>query len=238
MVKDMDSLLKKAIETKFNCITCPPSEEVWNEVLSKVRKERKKEKTRRLKPVFAACSVIAVILVLTLNFGLPVGAIANKLIKTIESFTVNTLNVNMTSDTTNTSIYSDPRISDAQQKVHFKLSTPQYIPKGYILKNVNIQGINKNRESVVLYYEYMEDNSKNFIQIIQQSFSNQTDVNMHVYKEEDTEIKHLNVNGADSTLIIYGKTLVKLLWDNANIGFKIDGTLSEKEAVKIAESIK
>lgn len=238
MVEDMDSLLEKVIKIKFDNVSCPPSDEVWKGVLSRVRQERRKQKLRRLRTVVAACFLIVIMTVLTLNSELPVKAIANMFIKSVESFSINTLKINKTSKSDSAIISNDPRITDAQEKIHFHISLPEYIPQDYILKKVDVLSVNEKRQKVTLFYEYINGNTKNFIQIMQQSFSNQTDVSMYVNKETETKIKHININGADCTLIVFKDNLLKLMWDNSNISFKIDGTIDENEAVKIAESMK
>ena len=38
MEKDIDSLIKKALQVRYDSIVCPPKEEIWNRIISSLRK--------------------------------------------------------------------------------------------------------------------------------------------------------------------------------------------------------
>ncbi|HEY5583441.1 MAG TPA: DUF4367 domain-containing protein [Ruminiclostridium sp.] len=246
MRKDLDLLIKKAFKIRYEETEYPPSQEVWENVIKIIRKQRKRDMLRRLKPAIAACVLLAVITSTIIGFNVPVGAFADKIIKSIEEFAGNTFVIRKSVDTTaqngqkevNDSI-QDPRINDAQNKVSFKLLIPKYVSDNYELTKVDISNEVKEQEAVTFVYY----NSKNagdkskFILITQKCIPKGTKSTLNVKTEKDTQIKHLKIRGMDATLINYDNALNKILWDIDNKSYKIDGTIDEKSIIKVAESM-
>lgn len=64
-----------------------------------------------------------------------------------------------------------------------------------------------------------------------------TKITMNMKVENDTQIKHITMNGNDATLVNYDTRLNTIIWDNGHMNYKIDGTVDEKTLIKIAESL-
>lgn len=236
MDRDIDALITEALQEKFDNIACQPSEETWDMILKSVRKNRRQEIIKKLRPAFAV-GVLIFLTVLFINFQKPIMAFADKVIKSIEQISGDTLKINksvMNNDNVQKS--DDPRLDEAKKEVSFQLLLPGYIPEGYILKDVEAHNTYKERESVIFHYSNTND-VKKYIAITQQSFPPGTNVTMNIQKNEDTIIKHMDVDDIEYTLVDYGIN-VKLIWDIGNVSYKIDGNINEEDVMKIAESMK
>ena len=81
MGKDIHSLIKDIFEEEFDKIEYPPADEMWGQIRLKLKKERRKMLLMKLRPAFAACTLITVLSGLFISFQMPVMAFANKIIK-------------------------------------------------------------------------------------------------------------------------------------------------------------
>lgn len=243
---NLDALIKKAFKMRYEENIYPPSHEVWEKVIKRLRKQRRKDVLKRLRPVIAACIVLAVLSIGMFSGDAPVMAFANKVIQSIEKFAGNTFIIYKSVDKRipdnskkiNDDI-SDPRINDAQNKVSFKILLPRFLPEGYNLSKVDTSNEIKDQQSVALMYyaaKKTEDKS-DFIQIIQTSMSDGTKMSMNIKTDKDTQIKHIDIKGMDATLINYDNGLNKIIWDSGHMNYKIDGTVDEKTIIKIAKSM-
>lgn len=153
---DIDELIKTAMEARFNSIQCPPKEKVWNNIMKEVRKRRREEWLRRIRPMAAVVTVLLCLSILFINYRVPVLASGSKIIKSVIEITGNSFKIHIsnkeTIESANTSEnlvessaedidnldvidkLNDTRISEAKNKVHFKLATPGYFPGGTLLK--------------------------------------------------------------------------------------------------------
>ena len=196
------------------------------------------------RPVFAACALIAIISWTMINYPSPVLAFASKIIKSIEVITGNSFRIHtkvVSDDNRKGNDYSfgrnidDPRIGEAQKKMHFMVLIPQYVPDGFKLNNVDV--LNKDNQKEVITFLYVKSKSESF-EIMQENRPGNADDTLNIQKYDDTIIEHIKINGIQCTLVSYDKTQNKLLWSSDGIGYKIDGNISKEEIIKIAESMK
>lgn len=244
MEKDIDSMIKKALQVRYDSIVCPPKEEIWNRIIKKLRKKRRQELLKRLRPVFAACALITVISWMLIQYPSPAMALVSKIIKSIEVITGNTFKIHskvVYNDNEKGNDYSfgrnidDPRIGEAQKKMHFMVLIPQYVPDGFKLNNVDV--LNKDNQKEVISFLYVKSKGESF-EIMQENRPGDTDDTLNIQKYDDTIIEHIKINGIQCTLVSYGETQNKLLWSSNGIGYKVDGNVSKEEIIKIAESMK
>jgi len=251
MGKDFDSFFKELVQERIDEMPCPPKEEVWEQIKVGLRVERKKEKyhrlIKRLKPAVAASIIIAFLTVLYAIPQTQVMAFTNKIIKNIIVITEDTIKIYKKVDTTgkeSTPDYlfgrdiDDPRIGDAQKKIHFRLKIPEYTPKGYKLSNVDVLNKYEKKETVTFLYLNSDSDKKDYFEIIQRSFPNGSDVTFNIKKDENTKIENLTDNGIEYTLVSYENSLNGVLWDSGNIGCEISGNLTKDEIIKVAKSMK
>lgn len=247
MGKDLDSLINKAFKIRYEETNYPPSQEVWEKVIKRLRKQRRMDKLKRLKPVIAACVLVAVLSGLFTAFNEPVMALTNKFIKTIVEITDNTIRIHKKvvpiEDKDKEDYFfgrniEDPRIGEAQKKIHFKLLIPEYIPDNFKLSSVDVLNKYEKKETVtMLYINTVENGEKSSFEITQKSFPNDSEITMNIQKDENTIIEHININGIERTLISYeGRNA--LLWDEGNISREIAGIISKEDIIKVAESMK
>jgi len=250
MSKDLDSLIKELAEERICEMPHPLKEEVWEQLMVRLRKKRKEGKRintfKRLKPVIAACMVIIFLTVLYVNPKTQVAAITNKMIKRIVKITQDTVKVYKKVDSiaVEKTDYlfdrdiDDPRIGEAQKKVHFRLFIPEYIPEGFKLDSVDILNKNEKKETVTFLYINSNRDKKDCFEVTQRSYSTGTSVTMNIEKNENTKIEILTLDGVEYTLINHEKDLNGLLWDIENIGCEISGNISRENIIEIAKSMK
>ena len=54
---------------------------------------------------------------------------------------------------------------------------------------------------------------------------------------DDTNIEHLDIYGIERILLSHEEFYNILLWDKGNLSYKIDGSISKEEIIKIAKSM-
>lgn len=248
MDKDLDSLIKKAFKIRYEETNYPPSQEVWEKVIKRLRKQRKLDRLKRLKHVIAACVLVAVLSGLFIVFNGPVMAFTNKFIKTFVEITDSTIRIHkkiVSIEDKDKEDYffgrniEDPRIGEAQKEIHFKLLIPEYIPDSFKLSSVDILNKHEKKEAVTMYYtKTTENGKKDSFQITQRSFPSDSEVTMNIQKEEDTVIEHMDINGVEYTLISYNKDTNALLWDESDKSSEIVGIISKEDIIRVAKSMK
>lgn len=250
MSKDFDSFIKELVEERIYEMPRPPKEEVWGQLIAQLRQERRKERKmkilKQLRPVFTACMVIVFLIVLYISPNTHVAAFTNKIIKSIVEITQDTFKihkkVDFAADGKADYLFGrdieDPRIGEAQKKVHFRLFIPEYIPKEFKLNSVDVLNTNEKKETVTFLYIDSDSNQKDCFEIIQRSYSDGASVTMNIGKDENTKIENLDIDGVEYTLVGYEKNLNGLLWDNGNIGCEIRGNISRDDIIEIAKSMK
>jgi hypothetical protein len=248
MGKDLDLMIKKAFKIRYEETNYLPSQEVWEKVIKRLRKQRRLDILKRLKPVIAACALVVLLSGLFTVFNEPVMALTNKFIKTIVEITDNTIRIHkkvVSIEDKDKEDYffgrniEDPRIGEVQKKIHFKLLIPEYIPDSFKLSGVDVLNKYEKKETVtMLYIKITEEGKKDSFQITQRSFPNDSEVTMNIQKDENTTIEHMNINGIECTLISYDKTTNALLWDEGNKSGEIAGTISKEDIIKVAKSMK
>jgi hypothetical protein len=174
-------------------------------------------------------------------------AFTNKIIKSIMVITGDTIKVYNKTDSSNnvkTNDYlfgrevDDPRIGEAQKKVHFKLLIPEYIPKEFTLNNVDVSNKYEDKEAVNFLYLNPSSENKDCYEIMQRSFPNGADVTLNIKKDENTKIENLVIDGIEYTLVSYEKNLTGIFWNNGNIGYEINGNISKDDIIKVVKSMK
>lgn len=132
----------------------------------------------------------------------------------------------------------DPRIDDARSKVAFEVLSPNYIPKHYELYMVDVFNKDKEMEQVsLLYINTEDDENKEAFEIVMQSLPMGSESQMNYILEPDTKIDHIELEGIEYTLVTHNKMYNILIWDIANLSYKIDGNISREDIIKIAQSM-
>jgi hypothetical protein len=251
MGRDFNSFFKELVQERIDEMPCPPKEEIWEQVKIRLRAERKKERNqyllKYLRPVFAVLVTIVLFTVLFINFQTPVIAFTNKIIKNL--ITITDQKIKIHKNTVNTDEGStkyllgrdidDPRIGEVQKKVHFRILIPEYIPGDFKLYSVDVLNKNQEKETVIMLYVKTEnDNKKDSFQIMQNSFPNDSEITMNKFKDDNTKIEYIIINEVKCILITNDNSINTILWDKENISYEIFGTISRKDIIKVAESMK
>lgn len=232
-----DNTIKKIVKNIVDEIDVPPAEDLWPEVLKKVRKDRRINQIVRLRPAIAIILMITVSITFFITNMEPVSAFTYKFINSIEEFTNNTFKIQKKTNQYDAFNIDDSRLSDAQKDINFDLMLPSYIPKGFTLTQVNVQNKFEKKEVVsLLFVDQNDPDKQRCFEITEQSFPINTDSTMSM-PIENTKVEHIWIDSIEAVLIIYDKDYSKLVWDIKNLSFSIDGEISKKEIVEIAKSM-
>jgi len=247
MGKDLDSLIKEAYVEYFDEAGYPPSSEVWEKTVKELKRKRRAERRKHVRPMIAVFFMIVTITGALAVFNRPVMAFTNRFMKTIIEVTENTFRIHKKivpiEDKDKEDYFfgrniEDPRIGEAQKKIHFILLIPEYIPDGYALSSVDVLNKNEDRETVtMLYIKQAENGEKSSFIIKQQSIPQGSELTENISKGEGAEIEDIDIKGLDCTLISDDNGSI-LLWDEDNISRRIVGIINQEDIIRIAESMK
>lgn len=248
MDRNLDSLIKKAFKIRYEETEYPSSQEVWENITKRLRKQRRTYMLNKLKSVIAVCVILSFLTGLFFSYQPYVMAFANRVIKTMMEITENTVQIHkkvVSSDEAGMTDYmfgrniDDPRIGEAQKAVHFRLLIPNYLPDTYKLSNVEVLNKYEKKETVTMFYlKSIDDGTKSSFEIVQRSFSNCSEITMNKMRDENTKIEYIDINGAKCILIGYSHERHALLWDKDNVSYEISGMIGRQEVIKVAESMK
>lgn len=122
-------------------------------------------------------------------------------------------------------------LEQAKKEIPFALLIPDYIPPGYRLKEVRSSQINL--ESYIIRQEYVDD-SGGSITISQQSsvksFGSGGGTRL--------KVKKIKVMGQDTVLVTNETDYCRAQWYKDEFLYSIEGNISEKEFMKLLESLK
>lgn len=249
--KDFDSFIKELVTERIEETPRPKKEEVWGQIITRVRMERKKERRKiflkRLRPSFVACAFITLLTVLFVNFQSPVMALTNRIIKSIMVITGDTIKIYKkvdpsANDKTPDYLFGrdidDPRVGEAQKQVNFRLFIPEYIPKDFKLDKVDVLNKFEKKETVTFLYVNANSDKKDSFEIKQRSFPNGANVALNIKKDDNTKIENITIDGIEYTQVNYGEYHYGLLWDIGEVGCEINGKITKEEIIEIAKSMK
>ena len=250
--KDLDSFIKEIVNEMMDEISCPPKEEIWENIKNQLRTERKKTRRKHLitvlRPTIVACAYIILLAALLLHLHVPVLSYANKIIRSLVVINDDTIKiykkvVDVDEDTSDFLFgrdIEDPRIGEAQKAIHFRLSLPEYVPQGFILDSVDVLNKYEKRETVTFLYLNSENNENECFDILQQSYPIYADVTISINTENANKIERFSTNGIEYTLLRYEHEheLYGLFWDSDNIWYSISGSITRDDIIKIANSLR
>lgn len=242
---DIDTLIEISYKVRLNSIKCPPAEDIWPKVASELKKVKRKQRLRRLKPVFAASIILILLMTLFVNYQTQVVAFANSIINSIIKYKEHTLVIEkdniISNQKENYEIIkdskTDSRISEAQENISFKLLTPQYVPENFELSKVDVINQEKGHEAVIFVYYNTSGDKAKFFHLQQTNIESYTKTATNLPISDNTKVRNIIINGTNCTLINHDTDLNIAIWDIDNISFRIDGSISEKEIIKIITNL-
>lgn len=249
MERNMDSLFKELVREHIDNSSCPPKDEIWNNIKLRLMEEqnvRKKEYWRKkLRPLIAACLVTALIASIFLVPGTNAMAFTNRILKSILNIGEDTIHIykkvfygNRPEKAGSNNFY-DPRINEVQKEVSFKLLVPLYIPEGYELESVKSDKKREKREYVSFLYSSTDSkNSSNDLTIIQQYYPDSTSMTISVPRVENPSAESFII-GSTEYIFVDNNGYQILLWNSTDVGYEIisTGNIGKDEMVRIAESM-
>lgn len=249
----LECLIQEALKEESESILIPPSQKIWQKILS----DRLTAKAIG-KPIyqrFHTAGAIACLVVIVLFIGLfisnqPAIAINNRILKTVVDFfssseATGVVSVSMSSNPSPTPDMPPPppdwpletgekvvTLEQARSEASFDFIMPSFLPKGISLDIITVlDGFRVNQY-------YRSDNNK---LIIEQCHIPGGFASGHYFAS--SKVKKVYINGVEATLVTQhnpytGKSQIHILWCQDNISFSIQTDLGERNALKIARSLK
>lgn len=244
-----DLLIKKVVQEDMKRAPEMPfsEDETWRMIQKKMRKRKFKKGSRAYKFSIIAASIILIFVFsfVQVQSGNAFGWLTKYVFKTQGQIT-NIESTNITStekgipspdEVKNLSILKRTEhmnLSDAQNVTSFKIVIPKYIPEGFTLHDVLVEfeGENNNSNRVTLLYKKGEE-----LFSIKQLYIDNQYGNTFGVDNEDTTVKEVEIFNQKATFIIFKDNSKILFWDNMQLHFRIESSLTENEILKIAQSM-
>lgn len=125
-------------------------------------------------------------------------------------------------------------LEEAQKETAFFIKQPDFIPEGYLLKNVTIlkSEIGQSND-VYLNYEGEEGSFEINQKLLEESFSGGVTIN-----NDDAQIDTIDFQGQTASLLHYKNGFIELIWVTESHYYSISsGILSEDQMINIAKSL-
>ncbi|WP_213973849.1 DUF4367 domain-containing protein [Tepidanaerobacter acetatoxydans] len=250
---NLESLIQEIFQEDAENIIVPPPQHIWEKISS----DRQTAKTIRgsLYKRFSTSKAIACFVIFVLFIGFFISnqsaiAINSNILKTVVDFfsspeTTGSVNVSISKNTLPDSDAPLPppdwplatgekvvTLEQARAEAAFNFIIPSYLPKGVSLDIITVL----NEFRVNQYYR----SDKNRLVIEQHYFSGGF---ASSYYFASSKVKKVNINGTEATLIMQNnpytsQNQIYILWCLDDIEFNLKTDLSEKEALKVARSLK
>jgi len=251
-----DEFLSRVIKEIADDIEVPPFEEMWPEIEKKLKQNmeakqaQKKNRTMIFRLTAAFLIFFGVGIVAYLSSPLTVNALNNKIFKTVVSIFVREpepadVNISM-SNTSEPPPGAPPpppdwplatgekvvSVEEARAEAAFTFKTPDYLPKEVKLDIITLL----NKYMVNQYFR----SGKNRL-TIEQRYTPGQFASSSTFR--DAQIKKVDINGTEASLVIQhnsytGTDTINILWFADSIQFRLETDLSEREALKVARSLK
>lgn len=246
---DIDTLMKIAYKVRFESIECPPSQEIWAGIESRIQKKKRADFIRRLKPAIAATVIIAVLTTLLVNYQVEVIAFANNFIKNIAKITEESIFIRKSFDRNGERDSDLPKrmidkVKEIQEKVPFRLKIPGYVPKGFELTDVKVINDVSERQTVSLYYSNLNSAGDNdCFTFIQKNIIENASLAINAVRDRDTNVEYRTIGGIEYTIVNYNdeegnKQQNTVIWDTGNVSYQLDGSISVDEMIRISSRLK
>lgn len=250
---NLESLIQEILQEDAENIVVPPPQHIWQKISS----DRQTAKTIRgsLYKRFSTSKAIACFVIFVLFIGLFISnqsaiAINSNILKTVVDFfsspeTTGSVNVSISKNTLPDSNAPLPppdwplatgekvvTLEQARSEASFNFTMPSYLPKGVSLDIITLL----NEFRVNQYYR----SDKNRL-IIEQHYVSGGFASSYYFSS--SKVKKVNINGTEATLITQnnpytGQNQIHILWCIDDIEFNLKTDLSEKDALKVARSLK
>lgn len=244
---EFDIYFSEQIKKIADDITPPDKKRIWENIKKELNIYKKRKKQMWVKRALTAA---AVLIVFFIGFAAGTGNSAfadHGFFKTIKSFFGNVVNISGITQTSQDLSQEQEEINvvgeknyytldDAQKMLDYKIGLPTYVTDGYRLAGVFIRDKDTRMSSVELKYESGENGASFTIEETPVTRSTAFSFN---FRKNDAEVKTLDLNGFEATLIYFKKNASRqLMWHTPTMHYNICGSLTEEEIINIGGSIK
>ncbi len=235
-----DKYLSKEVKEYVNSIEFPDKEKAWVNIKKEINNYNEKNKLFFLKKKIAIVATVIIIFFTGVMVGTSNYTNANfNFLKSIKNVFGNVTNISL-------STHQDNKIEDQQDTVvnkklytvkqankilNYDIILPKYIPQNYKLIGVYIRNEENNLSPVEIQYIY--DTAQ--ILISENPIIKQTAISHNV---RNAETKKIIINGSEATFIYFTDLDIhEIFFQKSIMQFKISGSITEDEIIKIAKSI-
>jgi len=244
---EFDIYFSEQIKKIADDIKPPDKKRIWENIKKELNiyKQRKKQMWKR-----RALAVAAVLIVFFIGFAAGAGNSAfagHGFFKTIKSFFGNVVNISGITQTGQDLSREQEEINavgeknyytldEAQKMLDYKIDLPTYITDGYQLAGVFVRDKDTRMSSVELKYEAGKDGA--FFTIEETPVTRPTAFSFN-FRNNDAEVKTVDLNGFEATLIYFKKNGTRqLMWHTPAMYYNVSGPLAEEEIINVGGSIR
>lgn len=249
----LERLIQEALKEESENMYIPPSQQIWQKILSDRQTAKAMGKLCYQKLYTAgaiACMIVVVSFVGLFMSNQSAIAVNNRIVKTVVGFftspeTTGVVSVSMSSNPSPTPDMPPPppdwpldtgekvvTLEQAHLEASFDFLIPSFLPRNMSLDIITVlDGFRVNQY-------YRSDNNRLIIE--QRHFTGGFASSHHF---ASSKVKKVHINGAEATLITQqnpytGQAQIHILWCLDNISFSIQTDLGERDALKVARSLK
>jgi len=245
--KELDLLIKQQITKELEQINVPPVNEQWEQIRARIEAQNNNQGIFHISKFRWIALILVIIGSLSLMFPSQVVGLGKKIFNSI------TINVGKTTENLITSAkrnnqdselpYAGPAkemnitenltIEDAQNKVDFKITQPEYLPENTKLEEVTFTEFQEDLYRLTMIY-IVNDQLITFTQ--RNMIGDNTD--SIVYDVDDSSTEIIAINGDKGTKITSKNGVTIILWQKRGLALELSSKLPPEDLIKIASSVK
>ncbi len=251
---ELEQIIKEAIRKEVESAVPPPLEESWAKFEKKLQeREKALQKTKKKSLLFKLAASAGIIMVLTTAFAVSTPenarAIGEKILYSVETLLGGTqMNVRTGYKHSEPGQLPPPEegfselplekekiisLEEMKKISPFPVLVPGYIPAGYTLDHIEFQPMAEPLAKISLLY-----NNSNGNEIVLEEINVPNGyVQGHGYDIEDAVTEDIKVGKNTGQLFLFKDESLRMTWINNSVLFTLNGKVSKKEALKIAESM-
>ncbi len=226
-----DPYIKEAVKHELESVPVPNMEDVWLNIEESLAKKHKKNNSflyKKLAIGFAALLVLSIGFIQNDDYAYYKRAF-NYLVEVLENTVAMQIDIRKEGNNQDIIKVISLSLEDAISRSDFDIKTPELLPEGYSLAEVQLEELNDRTLRVVL--EYNAEGAEDSITIIQEPLQGEVEKPQGIISEETLD--------GDAKYTIYGfnDKYFSIHWEKADLRFIAKG-MDKEELIGLVMSIK